>query len=400
MMQVDDLSDLAPFEGATNRTAVFLSRKSKTKTEYPVRYDVWLSATKEHIEQYGSYAEVLEAVQIKRKAAQPSSPLAEDSAWITAERDVLNGLSRAMGESSYVAREGVNAGGLSGCFWIRILSQQGKLLLIENLNRAGKKVLDQVQAAIEPDLVYPLLRGRDVSRWRAEPKAHILAPQDPNKRREGLPEAELKRAYPRTHAYLKAFESELTARADRKYYPPGSPFYTMRNVANYTRSKWKVVFKDLSEVLQCAVVGSSHVSSDLKPVFPDLTLRLIAATSGDEAHYIAALLNSSPSLVVLHASSVGVQTQRYHPGDIAKLRVPLFDPGSETHQELSTLSKRCHQLVADDMAQSLMPVEEELDATAAELWGITPQELKEIRQALLDIYGHKQVVMATGQDLD
>ena len=131
----------------------------------------------------------------------------------------------------------------------------------------------------------------------------------------------MRRRYPLTYAYLKRFERELADRPDRKYYPEGAPFYTMRNVASYTRSSWKVVFKDLSEVLECLVVGPQSLGEDVKPVFPDLTLRLIPVASEAEAHFVAGLLNSSPSILLLHASSVGVQTQRYHPGDIGKIGV-------------------------------------------------------------------------------
>ncbi len=46
--------------------------------------------------------------------------------------------------------------------------------MIQNLHDVGKIKVQQVQAVIEPDLVYPLLRGRDVQRWHAEPSAYII----------------------------------------------------------------------------------------------------------------------------------------------------------------------------------------------------------------------------------
>jgi hypothetical protein len=69
----------------------------------------------------------------------------------------------------------VNTGGLNGCFWIQVLERlpNGELL-IQNLHDVGKIKVQQVQAVIEPDLVYPLLRGRDVQRWHAEPSAYII----------------------------------------------------------------------------------------------------------------------------------------------------------------------------------------------------------------------------------
>ena len=45
-------------------------------------------------------------------------------------------------------------------------------------------MLKQVRAPIEPDLLYPLLRGRDISRWHAAPSAWILLPQSRERQKE------------------------------------------------------------------------------------------------------------------------------------------------------------------------------------------------------------------------
>ena len=45
MLQVDDLSDFQPFEGATNRTAIVTFQKGKP-TKYPVSYLYWRKKAK------------------------------------------------------------------------------------------------------------------------------------------------------------------------------------------------------------------------------------------------------------------------------------------------------------------------------------------------------------------
>jgi len=328
---------------------------------------------------------------IKKQAAQPASA-SLNSSWLTANRTVLKGITQVMGTSAYTAREGVNTGGLSGCYWVRILSERDKSsVLVENLYDEGKKKLDRTQMSVESDLIYPLLRGRNVQRWYAKPMGFIIAPQDTEKHREGIPEQRLRREFPKTYAYLKHFEKALADRADRKYYPDKSPFYTMRNVADYTRNNWKVVFKDLSEVLQCAVVGLASVAGNLKPVFPDLTLRLIPVETEAEAHYLAALLNSSPCVVMLHASSVGVQTQRYHPGDIAKVGLPCFDPRNKIHITLSELSYKCHSAMSGNFPEKITPLQLKIDKAAADLWGIAQGELKAIQDAVDEVQGGSSV---------
>jgi hypothetical protein len=100
VMQVDDMSKLTPFEGATNRTAVFLCRKTSLPTTYPVPYNVWTSNVKQKVEQFGTYPEVMEAVSVKKSAAQPASNTSLKSAWLTANDTVLSGIAKMVGSSA------------------------------------------------------------------------------------------------------------------------------------------------------------------------------------------------------------------------------------------------------------------------------------------------------------
>ena len=53
----------------------------------------------------------------------------------------------------------------------------GGLVEIANLPRAGRDArVARRRGRVEAALVYPVLRGRDVSRWRAEPAGHVFAP--------------------------------------------------------------------------------------------------------------------------------------------------------------------------------------------------------------------------------
>jgi len=62
----------------------------------------------------------------------------------------------------------------------------------------------------------------------------------------------------------------------------------------------------------------------------------------------------------------------------------MFDQTEALHQSLASLSKKAHQLAAEgnDTRKELLQVEEEIDRKAAELWGITAEELAEIRRSL------------------
>ena len=66
------------------------------------------------------------------------------------------------------------------------------VLPIGNLHDAGQIKVEYVQAIVEPDSIYPLLRGRDFGRWYAEPSASII-PANQTDKLAGGPESETNR---------------------------------------------------------------------------------------------------------------------------------------------------------------------------------------------------------------
>ena len=138
-LSVHDLSDFQPFEGASNRTAVLIVGKEKRAFSYPVSYTVWKKMVRGKIASELQLHEVREATARTILAAQPIKTQLRTSSWLTARKQVLPGIQKVIGTSDYKAYEGVNTGGLNGCFWIRVVEKlpNGELL-IENLHDAGR----------------------------------------------------------------------------------------------------------------------------------------------------------------------------------------------------------------------------------------------------------------------
>jgi len=63
----------------------------------------------------------------------------------------------------------------------------------------------------------------------------------------------------------------------------------------------------------------------------------------------------------------------------------IFDAEHPIHTRLAALSQRAHQLAAAGDEAGLGEVEAQVDEAAAELWGITEGELKEIRRSLEEL---------------
>lgn len=124
------------------------------------------------------------------------------------------------GSSEYKAHAGVYVA-LNQVYYVRIEGCDGGKLVVTNPPEPGqKKKVKQVKALIEPDLVYPLIRGRDVKKWYVEFKdRYIIVPHDP-KTGKPLPENDLKIIYPDTYSYLNLFREELKRRGIKPFLSP------------------------------------------------------------------------------------------------------------------------------------------------------------------------------------
>lgn len=398
VLSVDDMSSFQPFEQAANRTAVFVCEKSKKPFKYPVPYRVWRKKRKvsitSKIDSKVDYGEtrrlmtftaaddlktVRSKVNIVKLAATPVMEGNPTSPWLTTPQDALPGLRKVIGESSYTAHAGVCTW-LNGVYWVNVLKKvvdedENELLLIENLHDVGKIEVEKVRMSIEPDLVYPLLRGRDVLRWQAKPSAYIILAQDP-KAKKGWPVEYMQERYPATYSYLKRFEDKLRARSGyRKYYKSTDPFYSMYDVDTFTLSRWKVLWREQSTEFQATRV----TPKDDLPVLPDHKLMMVACESLQEANYLTALLNSSPSRLLIQSYVISTSTSTHV---LEHVSIPQFKSSDKLHKHLAELSEQAHQAAAEGDKKKVAEIEAEIDKAAAKLWGITDKELKAIQKAL------------------
>lgn len=379
-VSVADLSELQVFEGATNRTAIFVCEKQKTPFEYPVPYTVWRGASR--IAQEETQAAVLAKVNRTEFGALPVNPELPNSPWLTVPAAALIGIQKVIGQSKYKAYAGCCTW-MNGVYWIDIKQKlPNGNLLIENLWDVGKIKVECVQTAIEPDLIYPLLRGRDVGRWKAESASHIILAQDPATR-AGIPEGVMKRKYPKTYAYMHKFEDELRGRSGyKKYFKRSDPFYTMYNVGLPILSGFKVAWTRVATDIKAAVVEHDGIG---RCVLPIETVVFIPCSDRTEAHFICATINSSPWRFVVNSSSVHGTGGFGSPNILDKAKVPTFDADNATHACLADLSEQCHKAAGVGNTAALLDLQAQVDAAAATLWGIDGPELAAIHQALEDM---------------
>lgn len=377
--QVEDLSGLQPFPFATNRTAMFASVVGGDNTRYPVPYHVWETRPKKsrQIPEDLTLGEILhDWVNIEGRQAEPID--GGTGPWMILPKGIKKTTLDKLrtGASPYRALEGSNTRGANSVFWLRSIKDLGKKVLVENTPEFARNKVKKVSRALEKDLLNPLLRGKDVDRWQATPELFILFP---HKGDNAIPEADIKKL-PETWAYLNDFRDFLEA---RKMYDLGFrklAFYALFETGKFLTSDWKVVFREQAASLTTAVIGPS--SSEFlgeKPVIPDHKLMVAAMEGKEEAHYVCALLNSSLSRFFAEAYFIETSISTHI---LDYIKMPKFNARTDLHKRLSKASQRAHELTISGEQQKLLEIEKEVDALAAELWGITPRELEQIQKAL------------------
>ena len=396
ILRVDDLVDVRPFDDAANWTSVVVLQKGQP-TIYPVRYVKWSDrkagskeeggrrerekGRKGEREKGSAERQADEPAEGLLQSADPASSLISDPSsfiphpssfilhpssfilreflarpidpehpttpWIVQPQGATVDPGRFVGRAEYTAHLGANSGGANAVYWLEVQGRGAHGVRVRNLVGKAKRRTELVEAEIEPDLLYPLVRWLDVERWSARPSAHLLLCQDPQTRR-GWDEARFRRDYPRCFAYLQRFEPLLTARAAYRRYQDRQPFYSMYNVGPYTLAPAKVVWRRMDRKIRAAVVEPvDDPLLGLRPIIPQETCVLIACTSGDEAHYLCALLNSSLVHDLVAAHSVAGGKGFGTPSILDYLPLRKFDPADPQHAELAALSRRLHALAEE-----------------------------------------------------
>jgi type I restriction-modification system DNA methylase subunit len=365
VLKAHDLVTVQPFEGATNKTAAIILKKGE-KSEYPVPYIIWTRkkgigkiATDKLLE------EVSPLLQKKKMTAQPLG--SQTGSWQTFSMGEEK-ISSIEGKNFYQARQGADP----QPYGVFLLEVKGKLsdgdLLIGNLSQSGKFKVPLVEEKIEPDLVYPALRGSDVHRWIVTPKIFILMAQDPLGR-EPYPESKVKSSWPKVFNYLTKFRDILLSRRSKSIRDlmNRTAFYAMFGIGPYTISPYKVVWKFMSNDIYAAVISQHKTIFGYKTIIPTKTVAMFAANNESEAHYLCAIINSKPVRDFIKSFSsagrgFGTPSVMEHVG------IPRCNSKNQVHQKLAEASKTCHLLGKEGREGEINKIEKTINELVIQLF--------------------------------
>jgi len=347
ILEVHDMVSIKPFEGANNRTSLFVAVKGE-KTTYPVPYIKWDKLGRRSIPQETSLTEVINE-KTKRTYLTAKPVTFPGGPWLTINPSLNNIAEKVIGSSVYQARKGVTTD-LNGVYWIEAIEKRadGKVRIC-NLNKIGRHKVRYFEGFIEAEYIYPLVRGRDIKAFSLTNSGiKILLPQ---KEYRGIDEEALRSSALSTYQYFVVFKEQLLRRSSFKKYhlANGAPFYSCFNVGPYTFAPYKVVWREVQSSFEAAVVGSVH--DDIigeKIALPDHKLFFIPFEDEKEAHYVCAFLNSQIVNEIIHGYSVSTQVATHV---TEYINIPQFDPVNSHHLELSNISIKAHNSGFDNSLQ-------------------------------------------------
>jgi type I restriction-modification system DNA methylase subunit len=396
ILKIHDLVTLFPFESAVNRTSLIIIEKSG-KTEIPIQCIMWVNPKSKGINQDLELEKVKNMIQQINLLFVPIEKNKFESPWMQITEKAYEGIKKVIGSSPYYnAYEGINTA-LNQVYWIKILSKTPDGLLITNPPIAGqKKNVKQIESVVERDLVYPLIRGKDVKKWYIIGEhGWIIVPHNPETGRP-IPEEILKIKYPNTYKYFTVYQKTLEERSIQKLLGKGNPFYSVYDIGRYTFYPYKVIWKRISGAITGKAVSFASAviePFDAKPVILNDSMILIPFERPEEAYYVSGILNSSIALLTIASYTYELRQETHI---IKHIKIPKFNLKDPLHLKISELSKKAHNIAKEiyqnnreNLKDELIKIEEEIDTLVAELYEINGEELEEIKKCLIILKGEE-----------
>ncbi len=381
-MFVDDFSEIQLFEGATNKTAVFIMQKGQ-KQSYPVAYTYWSKKAQGRKSTFGYDAtlrEVTEKTARRNWKAEPADPKDSTSSWLTGNEWVIKTIKNVLGQSDYSAHAGVYTGGANAVYWFEITKEhKDGTVTARNMTEGAKREIECVQVRLEKELLYPLLIRQDIAPWNAVPSAHVLFVQDVAKRC-GIDEDVMKHKFPLAYDWLTLQKPTLLKRSSQsvKNLMAKHAFYSMFAVGDYTVKPWKVIWPRIAKTIEAAVVSKI----DNKIVLAQETFTLVGLDSELEANYVAGAVNSTLFRYAVSCFSQPGSKSFGTPSILEKARIPKFEPDNRLHQKIAAEANR----LAGGASAASEPIYKKLDSLCAGLWGIDEKGLSAVQDTYSELY--------------
>jgi hypothetical protein len=364
---LDDWSAISPFAPDAGNKPIFLITEVGASPSYPVATSQWERGTPGA--RLGGEWHVLRAALRERLGSSgPVTAEVPTSAWSFTE---IGTSSLAGGANTIPFGKGIDTRGANGIFFVNITSQRpdasNRINIVNDPANGRNKDIPSRRGAVEADLVYPLLRGKDVTRWHATPRGHIILPYRQDEMGYVIRENGFKASYRYANRWLSSFRPFLEARkivATLHWDLSGDDYCQVMGPLQFLDGRPVVVMREIASRPAAAVVTQRYDGrlGRTATVIVDHKLVFCGLDSEDHAHYVAGMLNCAPMQALLRsfASSVGLA-----PVTLQRLPIPAFDPVAHASLVQAAIDAASAAAAAD--AAGLATADAAVDAAAANI---------------------------------
>lgn len=352
--EVHDFSGVSLFNVAT----VAIKFKKGKKMQYPMDHYRFYNqiGKKSKIDSHASWSDAKDLFTYTDCTAQPVYKDDSQSAWLTLDdMTFANNVLDTKIERHYKGRKGIEPAGAKGVYILKHpkKSKDGYLIIENDISRQRRKDIIEKginKGEVEEKYVYPMLGGRNISRWYVKSCEFMLVPHT-EKYKYGVPELILSKEAPKTFQWLYFYHDELLATRiqNGKFFNKDTqPFYRLDNVGEYTYSPYKVLWKEQTGSMS-AVVASTYENiitnydknlfSKDKIVVVDSKVLMLSLNDEMEAYYVCGIINAPCIREVV--DGYAISTNRGI--DVLKnLAIKKFDLNNDLHSTIAQISKDIH----------------------------------------------------------
>ncbi|OLS16904.1 MAG: Modification methylase VspI [Candidatus Heimdallarchaeota archaeon LC_3] len=344
IIQIEDLGAFQPFKNVITSTIILHGQQGVDKKEnFPyVKWKVKSNLNLSSVETLSINNFELESITADYIKIGPDSNIIIPNSKLNIK--LINRSSEK--SEKYFAKEGANTEGLNAAYWIKEIKEtNGNLIKFSNYNhRQNKKIYLKHEIPIETDLVFPLIRSGNISKWLYTLDTFIIftAKYFLEEIRE---EKYFKKKYPNTLKYFANIKKDLINRKSYIAKSKNLPYYIMYGNSDMI-SDYKVCWKRMGKKIESVVIGKEDnlLIGKKSPIPQETVVYINTGSNFEEAHYLCSVINSE---LFNHAvSDIKIPgTKSFGTPDILNyINIPEFKEKNKNHIDLANNSKLAHKI--------------------------------------------------------
>jgi hypothetical protein len=142
----------------------------------------------------------------------------------------------------------------------------------------------------------------------------------------------------------------------------------MFGIGPYTVERYKVVWKRMANDIIASVISQYKTPFGFKKIIATDTTAIFATPDETEAHYLCAIINSTPVRDFIKTYSSGGRGFGA-PSVMQYVGIQQFDPQNTIHKSLAEYSSQCHQLKIECRAEEILVIEKQIDEAVNSMFG-------------------------------